>query len=116
MVSLRTVRTGRIDATELVDDVLDQAPEDVIFAVDGASGAARTPFDVDTPGTLRADTRRASGDVRNRRFDRDNLLASLRRVDALRPRPPTHTTTDFPAASAEQPLASVGHLLTRAPM
>lgn len=86
---LRTLRTGLIDAVQVIYNIFDQAPEDALFPscreLDIAV-IARVPFDEGTlTGTLTLDTKWPTGDWRNTYFVPENLKASVERAEALRP-------------------------------
>jgi aryl-alcohol dehydrogenase-like predicted oxidoreductase len=85
---LRALDTGLIDAVQVVYNVFDQAPEDVLFPYcleNDIAIIARVPFDEGSlTGTLAADARWPEGDFRNLYFDASNLAATLPRVDRLR--------------------------------
>jgi len=85
---IRTLRTGLIDAVQVIYNIFDQAPEDVLFPVCrelGVAVIARVPFDEGTlTGTLTADSRWPEGDWRNTYFGSGNLQASVERAEALR--------------------------------
>ncbi len=86
---IRTLRTGLIDAVQVIYNIFDQAPEDELFPVCrelGVAVIARVPFDEGTlTGTLTADSRWPEGDWRNTYFGSGNLEASVARAEALRP-------------------------------
>jgi len=86
---LRALRTGLIDAVQVVYNIFDQAPEDELFPLCReleVAIIARVPFDEGTlTGTLRADSRWPDGDFRNGYFAGDKLAESVRRAEALRP-------------------------------
>jgi aryl-alcohol dehydrogenase-like predicted oxidoreductase len=86
---IRTLRTGLIDAVQVIYNIFDQAPEDALFPVCrelGVAVIARVPFDEGTlTGTLTADSRWPEGDWRNTYFEPGNLKASVVRAEALRP-------------------------------
>ena len=86
---LKALATGVVDAVQVVYNIFDQAPEDVLFppAGPGASRViARVPFDEGTlTGTLTRDSRWPEGDWRNIYFSPANLAASVDRAAALRP-------------------------------
>ena len=73
---------------QVVYNVFDQNPEDELFPVCrelGVSVIARVPFDEGSlTGTLTRDSRWPEGDWRNLYFTRDQLAATLARVDALK--------------------------------
>lgn len=86
---LDTLRTGLIDAVQVIYNIFDQAPEDELFPLcDELNIAiiARVPFDEGSlTGTLRKDSTWPEGDWRNTYFVPENLNASVDRSDALRP-------------------------------
>jgi aryl-alcohol dehydrogenase-like predicted oxidoreductase len=86
---LRTLRTGLIDAVQVIYNIFDQAPEDVLFPLCrelNIAVIARVPFDEGTlTGTLTADSKWPEGDWRNIYFVPENLKASLEHAEALRP-------------------------------
>ena len=86
---IQTLRTGLIDAVQVVYNVFDQAPEDELFPVCrelGVAVIARVPFDEGSlTGTLAADSRWPEGDWRNSYFSPASLLETVQRVEALRP-------------------------------
>jgi len=84
---LRALDTGLVDAVQVVYNVFDQNPEDVLFPAcieRGVAVIARVPFDEGSlTGTLTADSRWPEGDFRNLYFARENLQATLPRVAKL---------------------------------
>ena len=86
--ALRALQTGLIDAVQVVYNVFDQNPEDRLFpACQSANIAviARVPFDEGSlTGKLTADSRWPDGDFRNIYFSKENLTATLPRIDRLR--------------------------------
>ncbi len=86
---LRTLRTGAVDAVQVVYNVFDQAPEDELFPACrelGVAVIARVPLDEGSlAGTLTVDSRWPDGDWRNTYFTPANLAATVERVEALRP-------------------------------
>jgi aryl-alcohol dehydrogenase-like predicted oxidoreductase len=84
---LRALDTGLVDAVQVVYNVFDQNPEDVLFpACLGRDVAviARVPFDEGSlTGTLTLESRWPDGDFRNLYFSRENLQATLPRVARL---------------------------------
>lgn len=86
---LRTVRSGLIDAVQVVYNIFDQNPEDELFPAcreHGVAVIARVPFDEGSlTGNLTADSSWPEGDFRNAYFSGENLVASVRRADALKP-------------------------------
>ncbi|MFO0925883.1 MAG: aldo/keto reductase [Gemmataceae bacterium] len=93
---LRTLRTGLIDAVQVIYNVFDQAPEDELFPAcreHGVAVIARVPFDEGTlTGTLTLDSRWPEGDWRNTYFVPENLKASVERAERLRPLVPPGST------------------------
>ena len=86
---LRALRTGLIDSVQVVYNIFDQAPEDELFPYCQAHGIAiiaRVPFDEGSlTGTLTKESVWPEGDWRNLYFTRENLAATLDRVERLRP-------------------------------
>jgi aryl-alcohol dehydrogenase-like predicted oxidoreductase len=93
---LDTLRTGQIDAVQVIYNVFDQAPEDSLFPLCQSLNVgviARVPFDEGTlTGTLTRDARWPEGDWRNTYFVPENLNASVDRAEALRPLVPAGMT------------------------
>jgi aryl-alcohol dehydrogenase-like predicted oxidoreductase len=91
-----TLRTGLIDAVQVIYNIFDQSPEDVLFPLCyelNVAIIARVPFDEGSlTGTLRKDTTWPEGDWRNGYFVPENLRASVERADALRPLIPAGMT------------------------
>lgn len=97
---IRAVRTGVIDAVQVVYNVFDQAPEDELFPVCeelNVAVIARVPFDEGTlTGNLTPGSRWPDGDFRNKYFEGDKLRDSVTRAEALRPLlPPGVTMAEF---------------------
>lgn len=94
--ALRTLRTGTVDAVQVIYNIFDQNPEDELFPLcDELNVAviARVPFDEGTlTGTLTKDSRWPEGDWRNGYFVPENLNASVDRAEALRSLIPTGMT------------------------
>jgi aryl-alcohol dehydrogenase-like predicted oxidoreductase len=93
---VETVRTGKMDAVQVIYNVFDQNPEDALFpACDefGVGVIARVPFDEGSlTGTLTLDSKWAHGDWRNGYFVPENLRASVEHADALKPLVPEKMT------------------------
>jgi aryl-alcohol dehydrogenase-like predicted oxidoreductase len=93
---LRALRTGLIDAVQVVYNIFDQAPEDALIPACrelGVAVIARVPFDEGTlTGTLRSDSSWPEGDFRNLYFAGDKLRASVARAERLRPEIPPGMT------------------------
>ncbi len=87
--AIAALRTGLIDAVQVIHNIFDQAPEDVLFPVCqelNIGVIARVPFDEGTlTGTLTRDSRWPEGDWRNTYFVPENLAESVERAEALRP-------------------------------
>lgn len=87
--TLETMRTGQIDAVQVIYNIFDQAPEDDLFPLCDElhiGVIARVPFDEGTlTGTLTKDSTWPEGDWRNSYFVPENLHASVDRAEALRP-------------------------------
>jgi aryl-alcohol dehydrogenase-like predicted oxidoreductase len=86
--ALRTLRTGLIDAVQVIYNIFDQAPEDELFPVClelDIAVIARVPFDEGSlTGTLTTKSRWPAGDWRNTYFNPENLAASVQRADSLK--------------------------------
>jgi len=93
---LRALRTGLIDAVQVVYNIFDQAPEDELYPLCrelGIAVIARVPFDEGTlTGTLSVATTWPQGDFRNAYFAGDNLRASVEHAERLRPDVPKGMT------------------------
>jgi aryl-alcohol dehydrogenase-like predicted oxidoreductase len=93
---LETLRTGAIDAVQVVYNIFDQSPEDALFPLCeelDVAVIARVPFDEGSlTGTLTKDSTWPEGDWRNTYFSRENLDATVDRVAALRPLVPRGMT------------------------
>ena len=87
--ALRTLRTGLVDAVQVIYNIFDQAPEDELFPLCrelDIGVIARVPFDEGTlTGTQTKDTTWPEGDWRNTYFVPANLIPSVERADALKP-------------------------------
>src|SRR3990172_8938993 len=87
--AIRALRTGLIDAVQVIYNIFDQAPEDRLFPVCrelNVGVIARVPFDEGTlTGTLTLDSKWPEGDWRNSYFVPENLKASVERAETLRP-------------------------------
>jgi len=94
--ALRTLRTGVVDAVQVIYNIFDQAPEDELFPLCRALNVgviARVPFDEGSlTGTLTTSTRWPDGDWRNGYFVPENLKASVEHADALEPLVPLGET------------------------
>jgi aryl-alcohol dehydrogenase-like predicted oxidoreductase len=94
--ALRALRTGLIDAVQVIYNIFDQAPEDHLFPLCrelNIAVIARVPFDEGTlTGALTLDSHWSEGDWRNTYFGPENLKASVERAEALRPIIPSDMT------------------------
>jgi aryl-alcohol dehydrogenase-like predicted oxidoreductase len=86
---LRALETGVVDSVQVVYNIFDQAPEDELFPYcqqHNIAVIARVPFDEGSlTATLTPDSRWPDGDFRNTYFNRENLTATLARVERLQP-------------------------------
>jgi aryl-alcohol dehydrogenase-like predicted oxidoreductase len=93
---LRALRTGLIDAVQVVYNIFDQAPEDDLYPACrelGIAVIARVPFDEGTlTGRLRLDSSWPQGDFRGVYFAGDKLRASVEHAEQLRPEVPAQMT------------------------
>ncbi len=87
--SLETLRTGLIDAVQVIYNIFDQAPEDKLFPLCRELNIgiiARVPFDEGTlTGTMTKETTFPKDDWRSTYFVPENLNASVDHADALKP-------------------------------
>lgn len=85
---LDTLRTGHVDAVQVIYNIFDQSPEDELFPLCeelGVAVIARVPFDEGSlTGTMTRESQFPEGDFRRVYFGPHNLGATLDRVDALR--------------------------------
>lgn len=93
---LNSLRSGQIDAVQVIYNIFDQAPEDQLYPVArelDIAIIARVPFDEGTlTGTLTKDTTFPADDWRSSYFVPENLAASVDRAEALRPLVPSGMT------------------------
>lgn len=93
---VRTVRSGLVDAVQVIYNIFDQNPEDELFPACKemeTAVIARVPFDEGTlTGTLTKDSSWPEGDWRNTYFVPENLIPSVERADALKPLVPAGMT------------------------
>jgi aryl-alcohol dehydrogenase-like predicted oxidoreductase len=86
---VRAVKSGLIDAVQVIYNIFDQNPEDELFPACAAKDVgviARCPFDEGTlTGKLTLDSKWPEGDWRNTYFVPQNLKASVKHAEALRP-------------------------------
>lgn len=87
--SLETIKTGLIDAVQVIYNIFDQNPEDHLFPLcrkHDVGIIARVPFDEGTlTGTLTKETTFPEGDWRSTYFVPENLNSSVDHADALKP-------------------------------
>ena len=86
---IKALKTGLLDAVQVIYNIFDQAPVDNLFplckALDIAT-IARVPFDEGTlTGTMTKETTFPEGDWRGTYFVPENLISSVEHADALRP-------------------------------
>jgi aryl-alcohol dehydrogenase-like predicted oxidoreductase len=93
---LDTLKTGLIDAVQVIYNIFDQNPEDKLFPLCKQMDIgiiARVPFDEGTlTGTLTKDTVFPKDDWRSTYFVPENLIPSVEHADALRPLIPAGMT------------------------
>ena len=86
---IRALDTGLVDAVQVVYNIFDQAPEDVLFPYCQAHDIAiiaRVPFDEGSlTGALTPESRWPEGDFRNTYFNPEHLANAVARVERLRP-------------------------------
>jgi aryl-alcohol dehydrogenase-like predicted oxidoreductase len=82
------LETGLIDSVQVVYNIFDQAPEDMLLPIcqrKGIAVIARVPFDEGSlTGTLTSESRWPDGDWRNIYFAPHHLAQTLPRVEALK--------------------------------
>lgn len=94
------VRSGHIDAVQVIYNIFDQNPEDELFPAcqeHDVAVIARVPFDEGSlTGTLRRDSCFPEDDWRGTYFGPENLSATMDRVETLLPLvPPDSTLPDM---------------------
>jgi len=93
---VRAVRTGLVDAVQVIYNIFDQNPEDELFPACrdmDVAVIARVPFDEGTlTGTLTRESTWPEGDWRNTYFVPENLIPSVERADRLKPLVPEGST------------------------
>lgn len=86
---IRALHTGLIDVVQVIYNIFDQAPEDVLFPICDKLNIgviARVPFDEGTlTGNITRETVFPKGDWRGSYFVPENLNASADKADLLRP-------------------------------
>ena len=85
---LKAIRTGVVDAVQVIYNVFDQAPEDQLLPLCrelGIGVIARVPLDEGSlSGSLTPDTRFPEGDWRATYFGPENLARTLERIERLK--------------------------------
>ena len=93
---VRAVRSGLVDAVQVIYNIFDQNPQDDLFPAcreHNVGIIARVPFDEGTlTGTLTLESRWPDGDWRNTYFVAENLKTSVEHAEALRPLIPAGMT------------------------
>ncbi len=89
---VRAVRSGLIDAVQVIYNIFDQNPEDELLPAcleQDVAVIARVPFDEGTlTGTLTKESTWPEGDWRNTYFVPENLIPSVERAERLKPLAP----------------------------
>jgi aryl-alcohol dehydrogenase-like predicted oxidoreductase len=87
--SLETIKTGLIDAIQVIYNIFDQAPIDNLLPLcreKNIAVIARVPFDEGTlTGTFTKETVFPDDDWRSKYFVPENLISSVEHADALKP-------------------------------
>ena len=85
---VRAVRSGQVDAVQVIYNIFDQNPEDDLFPACremDVAVIARVPFDEGTlTGTLTKESTWPEGDWRNTYFLPENLIPSVERADQIK--------------------------------
>jgi len=85
---IKAIRTGLVDAVQVIYNLFDQAPEDELFPLCtemNIAVIARVPLDEGSlGGNMTVDTRFPQGDWRARYFSPENLAPTIARVERLR--------------------------------
>lgn len=93
---IQALKTGLIDAVQVIYNIFDQAPEDVLFPLCkdlDIAVIARVPFDEGTlTGNITRETTFPEGDWRGTYFVPENLNSSSDKADLLRPLVPEGIT------------------------
>jgi aryl-alcohol dehydrogenase-like predicted oxidoreductase len=86
---VQTVKSGLIDAVQVIYNIFDQNPEDELFPAceeNDVAVIARVPFDEGTlTGMLTVDSKWPEGDWRNSYFVPENLKSSIEHAQLLKP-------------------------------
>jgi aryl-alcohol dehydrogenase-like predicted oxidoreductase len=93
---IKAVRSGLIDAVQMIYNIFDQNPKDELFPACremNVAVIARVPFDEGSlTGTLTKNSKWPFGDWRNTYFVPENLMSSVEHADALKPLVPKGMT------------------------
>ena len=85
---LQAVRSGQVDAVQVIYNIFDQNPEDELFPACRemkVAVIARVPFDEGTlTGTLTNESKWPEGDWRNNYFSPENLVPSVERAESIK--------------------------------
>lgn len=85
---IKAIRTGLVDAVQVIYNIFDQAPEDRLFPVCqelNIGVIARVPFDEGSlGGRMTLETTFPKGDWRSGYFNPENLANTIKRVDAIK--------------------------------
>lgn len=85
---IKALKTGMLDTVQVIYNIFDQAPEDVLFPLCeelNIGVIARVPFDEGTlTGNITKETTFPDGDWRGTYFVPENLISSAERADRLR--------------------------------
>jgi aryl-alcohol dehydrogenase-like predicted oxidoreductase len=86
---VEAVKSGLIDAVQVIYNIFDQNPKDILFPAcqkHDVAVIARVPFDEGSlTGQLTKDSKWDEGDWRNTYFVPENLISSVEHADALKP-------------------------------
>lgn len=86
--AIEALKTGLIDAVQVIYNLFDQNPEDELLPFcqqHGIAVIARVPFDEGSlTGMLTPDTTFPEGDWRSRYFTKENLIPTLERVERVK--------------------------------
>jgi aryl-alcohol dehydrogenase-like predicted oxidoreductase len=93
---VKAVRSGLVDAVQVIYNIFDQSPEDELFPAcreNGVAVIARVPFDEGSlTGNLTLDSKWPADDWRSTYFVPENLRESVEHAEALRPLIPAGMT------------------------
>ena len=86
---IKAIRTGIVDAVQVIYNIFDQSPEDQLFPLCrelNIGVIARVPLDEGSlSGKLTAKTKFPKGDWRSRYFGKENLKNTVERVERIKP-------------------------------